>query len=74
MKLSPFQNRLARLRAENGLSENEIAKLLGIKHGTVRDHFVEIRKILQIPTFEQAYRKYKKAALSSDLSGVETNQ
>ncbi len=61
MKLSPYQERLARLRAENGLSENEIARLLGLKCGTVRNHFVQIRELLQIPTFEEAYKKYKKA-------------
>ncbi len=62
-KLSPYQERLARLRAENSLSENEIAKLMGKKPQTIRVQFMEIRQILGIPTFEAAYRKYKKSDL-----------
>ncbi len=60
MKLTPYQEKLARLRAEVGLSEAEIGKLLGKKPQTIRMQFMDIRKILEIPSFEEAYRKYKK--------------
>ncbi len=59
-KLTPYQERLARLRAENLFSENEIAKLMGKKPQTIRVQFMEIRQILGIPTFEAAYREYKR--------------
>ncbi len=79
-KLTPYQERLARLRAENLFSENEIAKLMGKKPQTIRVQFMQIREILGIPTFEQAYREYKnkiKAAQSDqhvECQEVQQNQ
>lgn len=67
MKLSPHQERLCKLRCEQRLSEQEIARLLGVKHGSVRNSFIEIRRLLRIETFDEAWTKYKKIKSSLEL-------
>jgi IS30 family transposase len=60
MKLSPYQERLSKLRAEQRMKDEEIARLLGKKPQTIRVEFMRIREELGIPSFEEAWKKYKK--------------
>ncbi len=74
MKLTPYQERLCRLRCEHFLSEAEIAKLLGRSHQTIKNDFVKLRVALRVQTFDSAWREYKKAQAAPGTSTATDSQ